>query len=83
MDFVLRLLHSLKKNNSIFVVMDRVSKMAHFIPCAKTSNAAKVAKLYFDEVVKLYGLPNTIVSNRDVRFMSFFGKSYGTWLVRS
>ena len=48
--------------------------MAHFIPCSKTSNVPKIAKLYFDEIVKLYGLPKTIVSDKDVRFMSYFWK---------
>ena len=46
-------------------------------------DASKVAKLYFHEVVKLSGVRTTIVSDRDVRSMRFFGKPYGTWLVRS
>ena len=49
--------------------------MAHFIPCTKTTNASKVVKLYFDEMVKLYGLPQTIILDRDVRFMSSFWKT--------
>lgn len=71
---MLGLPHTLKMNDSIFVVGDHFSKMAHYNPCAKTSYACKVAKLYFDEVVRLYGLPKTIVSHRDVRFMSYFWK---------
>ncbi|XP_021737472.1 uncharacterized protein LOC110703982 [Chenopodium quinoa] len=49
--------------------------MAHFVPCHKTEDAAKVAKLYFDGVVRFHGIPRTIVSDRDPKFQSHFWKS--------
>ena len=72
MDFVLGLPCTFRRHDSILVVVDRFSKIAHFLPSSKTFDASKIAKLYCDEIVKLYGLPKTRVSDRDVHFMSYF-----------
>jgi hypothetical protein len=56
------------------VVVDKLTKAAHFIPLKTTHRAAEVADIFLKEVARLHGIPRTIVSDRDPKFTSNFWK---------
>ena len=75
MDFVVRLPLTRRKHDSVWVVLDRLTKSAHFLLMRIDYSFDKLAKLYIKEIVWLHGIPISIISDRDLRFTSrFWGK---------
>ncbi|KAM2370076.1 hypothetical protein ACFXTH_047440 [Malus domestica] len=75
MDFVTGLPHSPKKKDAVWVIVDRLTKSAHFIPVKTTDSTEILGKIYIQEIVKLHGIPLSIVSDRDSKFTSQFWDS--------
>ena len=72
MEFVCGLPRSPKIHDAIWVVVDRLTKFAHFIPIRMNYSLDKLAELYINEIVRLHGVPASIVFDRDSRFTSGF-----------
>ncbi|WVZ58301.1 hypothetical protein U9M48_008584 [Paspalum notatum var. saurae] len=72
MDFIVGLPRTQKGYNSIWVVVDRLTKVAHFIPVNTTYSGARLAELYISRIVCLHGVPERIISDRGSQFTSRF-----------
>ena len=70
MDFVGVLPKTVKGFDSIWVIVDRWTKSAHFVPIKTGMPVARLAEIYIEQIVRLYGIPSSIVSDRDPRFTS-------------
>lgn len=75
MDFVTGIPTTAQGNDMILVVVDRLTKRAHFVPCQKTDGPKEVAYLFFSRIVALHGIPLVIVSDKDFRYMNRFWSS--------
>jgi transposase InsO family protein len=72
MDFIVSLLRTRAGYDSIWVVVDRLTKASHFIPVKTTYNSAVLAELYMSQIVCLHGIPKKIISDRGTQFTSHF-----------
>ena len=83
MDFVVGLPRSQQNHNTIWVIVDRLTKTAHFITYSMTYSVERLSRLYIQHIVRLHGVPVTIVSDRDSRFMAEFWRSLQIALAMS
>jgi transposase InsO family protein len=72
MDFIVGLPRTQSGNDSIWVIMDRLTKVAHFIPIKTTYSRPQLAELYMSRIVYLHGVPKKIMSDRGTQFTSMF-----------
>ena len=72
MDFIVGLPHTQRGYDSIWVIVDRLTKVAHFIPVKTHYKGPKLAQLYMERIVCLYGVPKKIMSDRSTQFTSYF-----------
>ena len=76
MDFVTGLPKARGGYDSIWVIVDRLTKSAHFIPVKTTYQAEDLAKIYLKEIISLHGAPNSIISDRGTQFTSHYWKFF-------
>nr|GFA89419.1 putative nucleotidyltransferase, ribonuclease H [Tanacetum cinerariifolium] len=74
MDFLTGLPQTQRRHDAIWVVVDRLTKSAHFLPIRKDYSVSRLAEIFQQEIVRLHGTPSAIVSDRDLRFASRFWK---------
>ena len=76
-----------RHHDSIWVIVDRLTKTAHFLPVHTTHKTEKYAEIYVDQIVRLHGIPRTIISDSGALFVARFWeqlqKSLGTTVIRS
>ncbi|GKD60657.1 putative reverse transcriptase domain-containing protein [Tanacetum coccineum] len=76
MDFITKLPKSSQGFDNIWVIVDRLTKSAHFLPIRENDPLDKLARLYLNRIVVRHGIPNSIICDHDGRFTSNFWKSF-------
>ena len=82
MDFVTHLPWTFRGHDTMWVIVDRLTKSAHFLVMNLRMPMAKLAQLYIREIVRLHGVPSSIVSDRDPRFTSWFWQTLQSAMAR-
>jgi hypothetical protein len=72
MDFIVGLPNTSLRLDSIWVIIDRLTKSAHFLLVHTTYNVKKYAEIYLDQIARLHGIPKTIISDRGAQFVAWF-----------
>ena len=80
MDLITQLPKTSKGHDAILVVVDKLTKMVHYCPTTTTVTAPQLARIILHHVVRLHGVPSSIVSDRDPRFTSSFWRSLWSYL---
>jgi len=75
MDFIVGLPRTQNGHDAIWVIVDRLTKLAHFVPVKQNYRVDKLADLYVDNILRLHGAPKSIVSDRGPQFTTRFWKS--------
>ncbi|KAI3746537.1 hypothetical protein L6452_08971 [Arctium lappa] len=76
MDFITKLPRTGRGNDAIWVIVDRLTKSAHFLPIREDYKMERLAQVYIDEIVSRHGVPLSIISDRDSRFTSRFWQAF-------
>ena len=76
MDFVTGFPTTRNRNDDVWVIVDRLTKSAHFLAIKKTDGVDRIVSKYIDEIVRLHGVPSSIVSDRDSKFTSHFWQAF-------
>ena len=79
MNFIVVLPHTRRKNDLIWVIIERLTKPSNFIPIKSTYSAEEYAKLYLKEIVRMHGFSLSIISERGNQFTSHFLESIPRW----